>query len=478
MLTTTLPFDEFFAVPSSPEGHKPEPWLQRIAELLAPLPVARIILANSHREVLCCWEDQDRGPLQAYDLTSLPKSVLNSSPQELHYLQPDEGSLVIVRMHENANSAMESRLSLLQLMWDQGQSWDQDSVAAHSDTIMAATDLAARSCTQEQAISVLKARNEQLLRQQETLRKEHEQILESAVRERDERIAEQRQYMDRLEREVALRTLELNERATQLRRINDRMKRNLESAARIQTALLPATLPARRSVEFAWKFQPCDELAGDSLNVFNLDEDHIGLYVLDVSGHGVPSALLSVTLSRFLMPGPGQTSLLKTSHDQPPYYQITSPCDVAKQLNQLFPMNESTEQYFTILYAVLNLQTRELRYVSAGHPGLVYQPHDGPVQLRETESFAIGWFEDAEYEEQVISLKPGDRVFLYSDGITESADVQGSAFGNQRLLDFVDRSRQHTLQESVSGLLTEVVKWTGQRSPQDDLSILALELSL
>ena len=87
-----------------------------------------------------------------------------------------------------------------------------------------------------------------------------------------------------------------------LRAVNQQMQRDLEEAAVIQKAWLPETLPQVPGLEFAWQFRPCSELAGDGLNVLRLDEDHVGLYILDVCGHGVPAALLSASLYRWLSP--------------------------------------------------------------------------------------------------------------------------------------------------------------------------------
>ena len=96
-----------------------------------------------------------------------------------------------------------------------------------------------------------------------------------------------------------------------LRRVNERMREDLEAAASVQESLLPAASPDLPGVSFAWTFKPCEELAGDILDVLQLDEDRVGFYVLDVSGHGVVAALLSVTLNRVLSPEPSLPSVLK-----------------------------------------------------------------------------------------------------------------------------------------------------------------------
>src|SRR5262249_18974725 len=124
----------------------------------------------------------------------------------------------------------------------------------------------------------------------------------------------------------------LAKRNEELEAANWRMKRDLEAAARIQKALLPAAPPDAHGTRFAWNFKPCTELAGDLLNVVRLDDKHVGLYVLDVVGHGVPAALLAVTVSHALArlhlgPSPGSLAA-----DSATGHRLPSPAQVAAQL--------------------------------------------------------------------------------------------------------------------------------------------------
>ncbi len=116
----------------------------------------------------------------------------------------------------------------------------------------------------------------------------------------------------RVETHLKLRRLqvELEETNSRLERVNGRMSRDLEAAAKIQKTFLPCAAPTVPGTEFAWCYRPCDELAGDGLNIIPLGDGRVGLYILDVSGHGVSSALLSVTLSRLLSPPSEPSSIL------------------------------------------------------------------------------------------------------------------------------------------------------------------------
>lgn len=258
--------------------------------------------------------------------------------------------------------------------------------------------------------------------------------------------------------------------------VNARMRKDLESAALIQKSLLPNKKTHRQNVEIEWRFRPCDELAGDIFNFFELDEDTIALYLLDVSGHGVAAALLSVTLSRMLSPVIDDTSLLKSKTSIAPYYRLTPPAEVARQLNKRFLIDENNEQFFTIIYGILNLKTNVLTYISAGHPGIAYQNHSGKVDFLEMPSMPVGFTDQAVYEEQQILLKPSDRIYLYSDGILEARNPDEELYGKDRLQHLLEKSRKASLTDSVETILTEISDFTKDAGFEDDVSVLALEL--
>ena len=261
-----------------------------------------------------------------------------------------------------------------------------------------------------------------------------------------------------------------------LLRANLRMKGELEAAAKVQHSLLAKAPPDLPEVSFGWAFRPCEEAAGDILDVYRLDKERVGLYLLDVSGHGVVASLLSVTLNRVLSPEPSLTSVLKqyVGNSQ---YRLLSPPDVAQQLNSQFPFEPTRPQYFTLLFGILDLRTNDFRYVSAGHPGPVHQSQRGDPMILETPGFPIGLLTEANWEEQVLHLDPGDRLYLYSDGVTESANGRGEEFGPERLLEAIGQSRAKPLQESLSSLLSSVEEWRGGTGLEDDISILAVEMT-
>jgi len=281
----------------------------------------------------------------------------------------------------------------------------------------------------------------------------------------------------RVETHLKLRRLQVELEGTNARlaKVNSRMSRDLAAAARIQQTFLPRAAPAVPGMDFAWGYRPCDELAGDGLNVVPLGDGKVGLYVLDVSGHGVASALLSVTLSRLLSPPSDPSSILVQDGGGGDGSGVTPPAEVAARLNRLFPFDPATEQFATLVYGVLDAATGEFRYVSAGHPGPVHLPAGaGPVVL-ESRGSPIGLADDA-YEERSVCLGTGDRLYLYSDGVPEAMDPAGEPFGEARLLAAITRARSEPLIVGTNALLEEVVRWHGPGSPHDDISLLAVEV--
>ena len=278
-----------------------------------------------------------------------------------------------------------------------------------------------------------------------------------------------------LEQSLAGRNEQLRSLNAGLSEAIERMTRDLNAAAKVQRALLPTALPDVPGVRFAWAFKPCQELAGDILNVVRLDDRHVGLYVLDVSGHGVASALLSVTVSRFLSTVPDSSSLLLRKVEGTSGYALVPAAEVAAQLNRRFLFNTATEQYFTMVYGILDLESFQFRYISAGHPPLIYVPAGTPAAILEAPGFPIG-ITITDYEEHTVCLAPGDRLYLYSDGIIEAKDALEQAFGTRGLADFLDEGRATPLDGTVTDLLGAVERWSGTDRLDDDVSILALEV--
>ena len=253
---------------------------------------------------------------------------------------------------------------------------------------------------------------------------------------------------------------------------NRQMRRDLLAAARIQKSLLPEQTPSVAGVEVAWAFRPCQELAGDMLNVFRLDDDRLAFFILDVSGHGVPAALLSFTLAHTLTATPG-SCLLQRRGDG---WAATGPAQVAAQLNRRFPLDPVAPQYFTLFYALLTPSTGEVRLVSAGHPLAIVSPREGAPWRLVATGPPIGLSEGAQYAERVLRLEVGDRLVVFTDGLPEALSPTGDELGFERVLQTVQTYRDEELRALVDKLAEDGVRWA-QGAPQDDISVAAFERS-
>ncbi|MEE4273914.1 MAG: SpoIIE family protein phosphatase [Thermoanaerobaculales bacterium] len=276
--------------------------------------------------------------------------------------------------------------------------------------------------------------------------------------------------------------LQLRRSRQDLARAHRRMKKDLEAAARIQAAFLPSDelVEAADGLRCAWRYVPCDELAGDTLGIVPLSETKVGVYVVDVSGHGVPSALLSVSLSRLFGAEPA-SSVLWTADAGAGGARIASPVEVLDELCRRFPYDEQTGQYFTLVYAVIDLERREMSYASAGHEPLIVIRPDGSFELGSSTGRPVAlvpaFLADSVNEERSIALGSGDRIYFYSDGIPEAQNDGGEEFDKERLTSALAELKDRDLDTGLPELLEMVRSWQGGPDFIDDVSIVGVEIA-
>lgn len=199
----------------------------------------------------------------------------------------------------------------------------------------------------------------------------------------------------------------------------------LSQAARYVQSLLPAPLVGE--IRTRWTFHPSSQLGGDCFGYDWIDSDHFAIYLLDVSGHGVGAALHSISVANAL-----RTRTLAGT-------DFRDPARVLARLNDAYPMDRHGDKYFTIWYGVYHRRARTLTYSSGGHPPALLLPPLSvrsrlPVELG-AGNFAIGMFPDVEYESEVVALGPGQRLYLFSDGVYEIKKPGGSMMTRDELLD-------------------------------------------
>jgi sigma-B regulation protein RsbU (phosphoserine phosphatase) len=263
----------------------------------------------------------------------------------------------------------------------------------------------------------------------------------------------------------------------QLNETNRRLECGLEAAAQIQQSFLPTVRPQFKSYEFAWGHNPSGRLGGDMFNVVALGDGQVGIYMLDVTGEGVPAALLAMTLSRVLGPASDPMSILVARHDDGSVARVREPAEVARELNRRFGLREGG-QYFTLAYGVLHLESRRLEFTSAAHPPLLYlQTGRAPTMLY-LEGFPIGMAPESDpFQRRSMVLQQSDRIFIYSDGIPDALRGDGEVFGAARLLEAVQRFSTEPLDGLIGCLIADVRDWAGDAAANEDVSILGFKVS-
>jgi len=187
----------------------------------------------------------------------------------------------------------------------------------------------------------------------------------------------------------------------------DNLTEQLRLAGLVQQDFLPTQLPNTDKIKWASVFLPAEWVSGDIYNAVRIDEKHLGFYVADVVGHGMPAALLTIFLKQALV--------MRTTVDNS--YHIFSPAEVMKNLNKKMATQKlSGYQFATCCYCLLNTETLEMTFARAGHPyPVLLRQGQEPKQL-EVRGSLLGVFKEAEYSEDKVQLQPGDKILLYSDG--------------------------------------------------------------
>ncbi len=267
-------------------------------------------------------------------------------------------------------------------------------------------------------------------------------------------------------RHLAKSLIEANQKLMQRQKALDD---DLKAAAQIQQSLIPKAPPKVKNFNFAWRFIPCERVGGDIFNIHRLDKSHLAVYIVDVSGHGVPSAMVTVSVSQSLLPNSNTVVNRKTNHC------IIPPADVLNILDREYPM-ERFDKYFTITYLLLNIYTGQVRYSSAGHPMPVLTRHNGEIELLKAGGGVISMGDLVRFEEDEIIMKQGDRLFLFTDGLFEIADKAGEFYGEDRLYRELLRHRNVPLDRACERLTTSLLWGHGcGMQPQDDITLLAIE---
>jgi sigma-B regulation protein RsbU (phosphoserine phosphatase) len=240
--------------------------------------------------------------------------------------------------------------------------------------------------------------------------------------------------------------------------------------------MLPASNIEAARVTAAWKYVPCDELAGDAIGLHLLEDRYLVAYVIDVSGHGVPAALLSVSCMHAMEPSLAETSALRERAGAgEPLGTVRRPARVADELNRRFRAGENGGLYLTMILCVLDTDTGRLHLTCAGHPAPLILRGRDPLPLPELGGFPIAMLDFASYDEHVIQLQPADRVCLFSDGVPDQTGQGEEPFGADRLREAFVARRAIPASQVAADVVTDLTAWAGPGSFEDDVSLVVID---
>lgn len=259
----------------------------------------------------------------------------------------------------------------------------------------------------------------------------------------------------------------LRQRDETIRYHMDRLNEEMRLAARLQRDFLPKTLPQLGSVRFHAVFRPASYVSGDLYDVIRLDENHLGFYMADAVGHGVPAALLTMYVKRALV----------TKEILADGYRLLAPRETVGRINDaIIEQDLSQVSFATVLYGTINTQSLELSFARGGHPlPLLIRPGE-PLRFLECEGPLLGILPSDNYFDHTLQLRAGDRLLIYTDGV-ELAYGSSDEGDMERWIQEVEKRRHLGTQQLLDELCASFDNAAGSIAPEDDLTALVLEVT-
>jgi sigma-B regulation protein RsbU (phosphoserine phosphatase) len=245
-----------------------------------------------------------------------------------------------------------------------------------------------------------------------------------------------------------------------------RLDEEMRLAARLQQDFLPKALPQVGRVHFHTLFRPAGYVSGDLYDVMRLDETHVGFYMADAVGHGMPAALLTMFIKNALV----------TKQITAGGYRLLTPGETMAKLNEaLLGQNLSYATFATAIYGTIDTQTLEMSFARGGHPNPVVLRADGSTYGPEADGSLLGIFAEEVFTTATVKLEPGDRVLIFSDGI-EVAFSDEAAIDTQQWRKELETRRNLSSEELLLSLANHIDSECGSLAPKDDLTIILAEV--
>ncbi len=236
----------------------------------------------------------------------------------------------------------------------------------------------------------------------------------------------------------------------------------LKVARRIQLSILPTAIPQLPQLDIQARYRPMNSVGGDFYDFYEIDDQRLGVFVADVSGHGVPAALIAAMVK------------IAFSVQKPNAHNASM---VLTGINHTL-VDRIGKQLLTAGYAYLNMETGKLFYASAGHwPLLVWKKQSQTLQTLGPDGFIIGWLSEIDYASMDIELEPGDRILLYTDAILETRNDAGELFGEARFHQLIQDKQELSTADFADFLLRHLTDWSGQADGfEDDLTLIVIDV--
>lgn len=261
--------------------------------------------------------------------------------------------------------------------------------------------------------------------------------------------------------EVLRDTTQIRQLYQEMETQNKKLKSDLEMARKLQSSLLPGP-PKDPRLDFSLIFMPCESLGGDFVDIFYIDDSHLGLYLADVSGHGIPASLLTIFL---------RSTLNK---------ELLSPAEALKELYIEFnKSNLEDDLYITLFYTIIDLDNKTMLFSNAGLNVIPVLYNDTKFDLLMQPGIPISnWTQKPDYKNGSVTLNKGDKLFLYSDGIMEMKNELNEQYGEDRLLNILlnnnSKPQQLLLQIKKSAFAFAGIK--SADNLHDDVTMALLEI--
>lgn len=245
----------------------------------------------------------------------------------------------------------------------------------------------------------------------------------------------------------------------------ERIGAELDVATNIQASMLPCIFPAfpeHEEIDIYAAMDPAKEVGGDFYDFFLVDKDHLALVMADVSGKGVPAALFMV-IAKTLIKNRAQLG--------------EEPAVVLEKVNDQLCENNDADMFVTVWLGIYELHTGRLVYANAGHEcPAVKRAGKNYELIRESHDFVVGGMEGMPYTQHEITLYPGDKLFLYTDGVPEATNAQEELFGEERMLEALNHCREMTPDQTLVEVKKEIDEFVGEAAQFDDLTMLSFEV--